>query len=78
MLERKVRAITYPACKVKAEREDAFLSISGVWIAIKLAENIICKTLLLLRMIDWMILTHLVPLKNQKRLSNYILKWVFC
>ena len=78
MLQRKVRAITYPACKVKAEREDDFLSISGFWKAIKLAENILCKTLLLLRMIDWMILTHLVPLKNQKRLSNYFKKWVFC
>ena len=50
---------------MKAEREDDFLSISGFWKAIKLAENILCKTLLLLRMIDWMILTHLVPLKNQ-------------
>ena len=56
---------------MKAEREDEFLSILGFWKAIKLAENILCKTLLLLRIIEWMILTHLVPLKNQKRLSNY-------
>ena len=56
---------------MKAEREYDFLSISGFWKAIKLAENILCKTLLLLRMIDWMILTHLVHLKSQKRLSNY-------
>ena len=65
---------------MKAEREDDFLSesISGFWKApIKLTENILCKTLLLLRMIDWMILTHLVPLKNQKRLSNYFKKGFF-
>ena len=62
---------------MKAEREDDFLSILGFWKAIKLAENILCKTLLLLRIIEWMILTHFVPLKNQKRLSNYFKKWVF-
>ena len=75
--ERKVRAITYPACKVKAEREDAFLSISGFWIAIKFAENILCKTLLLLRMIDRMILTHLVPEEESKCLSNYFFNEFF-
>ena len=77
--ERKVRAITYPACKVKAEREDAFLSISGFWIAIKFAENILCKTLLLLtcRMIDRMILTHLVPEEESKMFVKLFFKMSF-
>ena len=73
MLYRKVRAITYPACKVKAKRENNFLAISGFWKAIKLAENILCKTLLLLRMIDWMILTHLA-FEESKTLCQTIFK----
>ena len=61
----KVQDITYPLCKVKAEQGGNFPSISRVLESDKLAENILCKTLLL-RITNWMFVTHLVPLQNQK------------
>ena len=64
MLQYQVQVKKYQACKLEDEREGGFLSIFGFGKAIKLTKNILRKTSLLVRMIDWVVVKHYALLKN--------------
>jgi len=61
---------TYQACKARDEWESDFLSISSFGKAIKLTENILHKTRLLVRMVDWILLKCFVSSKHPYHLPN--------